>query len=192
MSYQFGLGSLLRTSPKRRCFISYHHADEQAVRNFIQVFSVAGEIFSHRALGLEMEPDIVNSYDTDYVMRRIRQRYMADTSVTIVMLGQSTWKRRYVDWEIAASLRNAPGAPANGLLGVHLPGFSRDLHLYPPRFDANLIPFGSAQVDCYARWIDYPANQFVLTEAIEAAFHRRSTHAHRIANSAPRFANNRQ
>ncbi|MBN9477262.1 MAG: TIR domain-containing protein [Burkholderiales bacterium] len=192
MSYQFGLGSLLRTPPKRRCFISYHHADEQAVRNFIQVFSVAGEIFSHRALGLEMEPDIVNSHDTDYVMRRIRERYMADTSVTIVMLGQSTWKRRYVDWEIAASLRNAPNAPANGLLGVHLPGFSRDLHQYPSRFDANLTPLGSAQVDCYARWIDYPANDFVLTEAIEAAFQRRRTHAHWIANSAPRFAYNRQ
>jgi len=139
-----------------------------------------------------MEPDIVNSHDTDYVMRRIRERYMADTSVTIVMLGQSTWKRRYVDWEIAASLRNAPNAPANGLLGVHLPGFSRDLHQYPSRFDANLTPLGSAQVDCYARWIDYPANDFVLTEAIEAAFQRRRTHAHWIANSAPRFAYNRQ
>lgn len=192
MSYQFGLGSLFSAPPKRRCFISYHHADEVAVRNFVQVFSLAGEILSHRALGLEMEPDIVNSYDTDYVMRRIRERYMADTSVTLVMLGQNTWKRRYVDWEIAASLRNAPGAPANGLLGIHLPGFSRDLHQYPSRFEANLIPAGSSKADCYARWIDFPASDLVLAQAIEAAFQRRSTHASLIFNSDPRFAYNKQ
>lgn len=31
---------------------------------------------------------------------------MQNTSVTIVMVGQNTWKRRYVDGKIAASLRN--------------------------------------------------------------------------------------
>jgi hypothetical protein len=192
MNYQFGLASMFPAQPKRRCFISYHHDDEYAVRSFIDTFSRDGEVFTHRALGMEMEPDIVNSMNTEYVMRRIREQYMANTSVTLVMLGQNTWKRRYVDWEIAASLRAMPGAPPNGLLGIHLPYFSRDLHQYPERFQANLIPPGSTQASCYARWIDYPSNHAILASAIEAAVERRQTQTHLIQNSAPRFTYNRQ
>jgi hypothetical protein len=69
-----------------------------AVRNLVQLFSVAGEVFNHRAFGLRLEPDIMISYDADYVRRRIRERYMADMSVTIVTLGQITWKRRSIVW----------------------------------------------------------------------------------------------
>jgi MTH538 TIR-like domain (DUF1863) len=117
------LADLFAVPPKRRCFISYHHADELATRHFIQTFSTSGEAFTSRALGLELEPDIVNSSDTDYVLRRIRERYLANTSVTIVMIGRCTRSRRYVDWEIAASLRNMPDGPANGLSGIKLPSY---------------------------------------------------------------------
>ena len=119
------LASLLyetQTPPKRRCFISYHHADEREVQTFLDTYSNA-EVFTHRALGLDMAYDIVDSNDTDYVMRRIREQYMQNTSVTIVMVGQNTWKRRYVDWEIAASLRNGFANPANALLGIKLPSY---------------------------------------------------------------------
>jgi hypothetical protein len=192
MSYQFGLASLFNTKATRRCFVSYHHADEVAVRAFIDEFSHQGEVFTHRALGLEMAPDIVESNNTDYVMRRIREKYMANTSVTLVMLGQNTWKRRYVDWEIAASLRNSAGAPANGLLGIHLPSFNREIHPYPPRFNANLMQSGSSQTDCYARWIEYPRDHAWLASEIEAACQRRDTHMHLINNSAPRLIYNSQ
>lgn len=74
------LASLLydeQTPPKRRCFISYHHADEGEVQAFLDTYS-NGEVFTHRALGLDMTNDIVESNDTDYVMRRIRDAVHAE------------------------------------------------------------------------------------------------------------------
>lgn len=177
--------------PKRRCFISYHHDDELEVRAFLCTYSNA-EVFSHRVLGLGMANDIVNSNDTDYVMRRIREQYMQNTSVTIVMVGQNTWKRRYVDWEIAASLRNAFGNPANGLLGIKLPSYGYGIQQYPERLNDNLNAQDiSADTPCYARCIPYPTNSAELQKAIEEAYQRRLTQSHLIRNARARFGYNR-
>lgn len=70
------LASLLNVAlnpPEHRCFISYHHADEREVQAFLDTYSNA-EVFTHRALGLDMANDIVDSNDTEYVMRRIREQ----------------------------------------------------------------------------------------------------------------------
>ena len=180
-----------KTPSMRRCFISYHHADELEVKKFLDTYSNA-EAFTHRALGMGMESDIVDSPDTDYVMRRIREKYMWNTSVTIVLVGQNTWKRRYVDWEIAASLRSGFGNPANGLLGIKLPSYAFGIQQYPYRLNDNLnapgIPVGTP---CYARCISYPTNSVDLEIAIEEAYQRRQTQSYLINNTRTRFGNNR-
>lgn len=188
------LASLLygaQTPPKRRCFISYHHADEWEVQTFLDTYSNA-EVFTHRALGLDMENDIVDSNNTDYVMRRIRELYMQNTSVTIVMVGRNTWKRRYVDWEIAASLRNGIGNPANGLLGIRLPSYEYGIQQYPDRLNDNLNAPGAVNgTPCYARCISYPTNSAELGMAIEEAYQRRQSQSHLINNTRARFRYNR-
>jgi hypothetical protein len=189
------LGSLLyeaqNTPPKRRCFISYHHADENEVQTFLDTYSNA-EVFTHRALGLDMANDIVKSNDTDYVMRRIRESYMQNTSVTIVMVGQNSWKRRYVDWEIAASLRNGFASPANGLLGIKLSSYAHGIQQYPDRLNDNLRPAGHPDnTPCYARCIPYPNGTAELRTAIEEAYQRRETQRHLINNARERFGYNR-
>ncbi|TAK36620.1 MAG: hypothetical protein EPO30_11370, partial [Lysobacteraceae bacterium] len=161
--------------------------DQYAVDDFVRTFDHGADCFIARGLGEEMPGDVINSYDTDYVMRRIRQRFIADSTVTIVLMGRCTWARRYVDWEIAASLRNTALSNANGLIGIKLPTFGG----FPPRFDDNLIPYGSSQGDCYARWLEYPLTQYDLEAAVEAAFQRRQTHAQWIRNARLRMTNNR-
>lgn len=179
------------TLPKRRCFISYHHADELEVQAFLDTYSNA-EVFTHRALGLDMANDIVDSNNTDYVMRRIRELYMQNTSVTIVMVGQNTWKRRYVDWEIAASLRNGFGNPANGLLGINLPSYAHGIGQYPLRLNDNLNVKGFAEgTPCYGRCLSYPTNTDELRTAIEETYQRRQTQSHLINNARARFGYNR-
>jgi hypothetical protein len=58
-----------------------------------------------RTLGLDEFGDDfaehINSGDSDYVMRCIREKKIAGTSCTVVLIGKCTWARRYVDWEIA-------------------------------------------------------------------------------------------
>jgi hypothetical protein len=175
------------TAARRECFISYHHADQAAVDQFVRYFDHDFDCFIGRGLGQEMPGDVINSTNTDYVMSRIRELYLEDSTVTIVMLGRCTWARRYVDWEIQSSLRRGEYTTPNGLLGIKLPSFSE----FPQRFNDNLSS-DWPRVDCYARHMDYPDSAQSLVAAIEAAFQRRTSHAHLIVNRRERNEYNRQ
>jgi len=98
-----------------KCFISYHAADKDAVDSFCEKFEGS---FIRR--GIKMEDDIIDSENTDYVMRRIRELYLQDSTVTIALIGKCTWARRFVDWEIQASLRQPKDAYPNGLVAIQL------------------------------------------------------------------------
>lgn len=168
-------------SIRRKCFISYHHADANAVERFVRTFDHSGDVFIVRRLG-EMPDDIVDSTDTDYVMRCIRERYITDSTVTIVLAGACTWARRYVDWEIQASLRQPAGGLPNSLLGIKLPTFTQ----WPDRLSDNMN-----SADSYARWMDYPTSPQDLQAAIEQVLARRTTHVAKIVNPGDRFGYNR-
>ena len=172
---------------RRKCFISYHHADQDEVDAFIRTFDHLHDAFIARGLGQEMEKDIIDSTDTDYVMRRIREVYIRDASVTLIMIGRCTWARRYVDWELQASLRQTDQTLPNGLLGIKLPSFANSY--FPERFNKNLRHEG--QTDCYARHMQYPTSADALWNAIEEAYQRRTTHRHLIVNPRDRFGYNR-
>ena len=111
---------------RHKCFISYHHTDQEEVDNFILTFDNERDVFISRGLGQEMSQDIINSENTDYVMQRIRELYLGDSTVTLVLMGKCTWARRYVDWELQASLRSGKTVTPNGLLGIKLPSFKKD------------------------------------------------------------------
>ena len=112
---------------RHKVFISYHHADKDEVDDFIEEYDDKHDVFIARALGIGMADDIIDSTDTSYVMRRIRELYLKDSTVTVVMLGKCTWARRYVDWEIQASLRNTETVNPNGLLAIKLPSYNANV-----------------------------------------------------------------
>lgn len=176
------------TEVRHKVFISYHHADQKEVDDFIATFDKERKVFITRALGV-MAQDIIDSDDTDYVMRRIRELYLKDSTVTIVLIGKCTWARRYVDWEIQASLRHGEKVTPNGLLGVKLPSYKNNG--YPDRLNKNLKQ-NEGQEDCYARVIDYPTRKDTLAAWIEDAFQARTSRAHLIVNPRERFRYNRQ
>src|SRR4051812_17716632 len=101
---------------RRKCFVSYHRDDLEAVDRFISRFGKSN--FMKR--GITLPEEVINSTDTEYVMRRIRQLYLRDSTVTIVLVGRCTWSRRFVDWEIQASLRRPAEGHPNGLIGILL------------------------------------------------------------------------
>ena len=173
---------------RHKCFISYHHSDQKYVDEFVRKFSSERRVFIARALGTGFATDIIDSRDTDYVMRRIRELYLRDSTVTIVMLGRCTGARRYVDWEIQSSLRRGQTVTPNGLLGVRLPSL-RQSDAYPKRLNMNLSANGE---DCYARVIDYPRTATTLAKRIDDAFGARSQSPELIRNPRKRFQRNRK
>lgn len=88
---------------------------------------------------------------TETVMQKIRNEYLRDSTVTVVLIGPETWKRKFVDWEISASLRHTEFNPRSGLLGITLPTYplnsknQYDPHTIPPRLYDN-VEFGYAKI----------------------------------------------
>ena len=175
---------------RHRCFVSYHHADQDEVDNFVKTFDHDRDAFIARGLGQEMAQEIIDSDDTSYVMRRIRELYLKDSTVTLVMMGKCTWARRYVDWELQSTLRSGQTVTPNGLLGIKLPSYPKN-GTYPNRLNINLKQ-SEDQEDCYARWIEYPTRSDSLANSIDAAFDRRTTHTKWINNPRERFSYNRK
>lgn len=172
---------------KRKVFVSYCHRDQAAAEQFVAQWS---NVFTHRALGLAYDENIINSNDTEYVMSRIRQDYLGDSSVTIVLIGTCTHSRKYVDWEIKASLRRGASLP-NGLLAYILPtcGLAGLAGLgyphVPNRLNLNLR--GPAS---YARYFFIPDREETMRQNIEDAFAARTTRAELIVNPQDRMERN--
>ena len=101
---------------RHKVFTSYYHHDDQWYKNkFIELF---GHLFIDKSVG---DGEISTDVSTEYIKRLIQDDdYLADASVTVVLCGPNTKKRKHVDWEISAGLNKKVGG-YSGLLGIHLP-----------------------------------------------------------------------
>lgn len=117
--------------PKRRVFVSYHHAADQAYYNaFSAVMCGVWRAFTDTSLRGRVDSD-----DIEYVRQRICEEYITGSSCTVVLCGAGTRWRRFVDWEISATLDRE-----HGLIGVQLPTngvYGGPCHA-PDRFADNL------------------------------------------------------
>lgn len=166
-------------STRHKCFISYHAVDTDEVTQFIDTF---GTEFIAKTVGVTDEDDFIDSNDSDYIMDRIRAKYLGDSTVTIVLVGKCTWARRYVDWEVYSSLRNSKLSKVNGLLAIQLPSGGR----LPARVEDNVERTQDRTDIGYARWMSYPSSKTVLRDWISDAFLARTTRASLIDNSRAR------
>jgi len=107
-----GLFGSLNIPIKRQIFVSYHHSNDQWYYDeFSRIFDNAYDVVKDNSLDRAIDSD-----DSDYVMRRIRENYITGTSCTLVLCGAQTQQRKYVDWEIKATLDKS-----HGLIGINLP-----------------------------------------------------------------------
>lgn len=69
----------------------------------------------------------INSWNEDYIMRKIREDYLCDSTVTIFLIGKYSAEncpnqnQSFIKRELQASLYNGSGNTRNGILGVVLP-----------------------------------------------------------------------
>lgn len=153
---------------RHKCFISYQQVDEDEVKKFIDDYD---DVFIPKVLGVSDVDDFIDSTDTDYVLRRIRELYLTDSTVTIVMIGECTWSRRYVDWEVASTLRNDPNNRRSGLMAITLKSVaSSATKQLPPRVADNVDEDSG-----FARWWKYPTSSDRLRSRIDIALTARDT-----------------
>lgn len=161
----------LATRTRRKCFISYHHADQGEVEQFIQQFDHDQNVFIARGIGASMPGDIINSADDDYIKSKIRASYLRDTTVTVVLVGRDTWRRKFVDWEVAASLRKTPTSLPSGLLAITLPSAAGYAGRQLPERVADNVDGEHG----YARWWKYPESTLDLAQVIDTAYELRTS-----------------
>ena len=155
---------------KHKCFISYHHADQKYKDAFVNFFDNAKDVFIDKSVE---DVDIDDDCKTETIWQTIRDDYLSDTTVTIVLIGKETWKRKYVDWEISSSIRDTKNSSRSGLLGILLPTHPSygkegyDKSIIPPRLYDNC--------KCgFAKIYDWTNNSASIKKWIDDAFERRT------------------
>src|SRR5579864_4758569 len=89
--------------PKHKVFVSYHHANDSWYRGeFEKLFAATHDVFISKSVQIGEVPAWL---DSDSVRAKIRDEYLCDSTVTVVLVGIQTWQRRHVDWEISSSIR---------------------------------------------------------------------------------------
>lgn len=101
-----------------KCFISFK-SDDMHYKKYIQNYLDIDMI--DKSLN---EP--IQSENEDYIMRKIREDYLQDSTVTIHLIGEysaenSYLNQNYIKRELQASLSNTSAGTRNGILGVVLP-----------------------------------------------------------------------
>jgi hypothetical protein len=180
---QMAVEEAAKKAARRKCFISYYGGDTNEVNTFVNDFS---DVFIAKVIGVTEGDDFIDSNDSDYVMKRIREKYLGDSTVTICMIGSCTHSRRYIDWELKSTLRQGAYTP-NGLIGIILPSLGNSSHL-PQRFKENWNKEDESKG--YALYRSYPTSKDQLKGWIDSAFEKRTTHAKHISNSQEIFYNN--
>lgn len=155
---------------RHKVFVSYHHDNDQNYRNIFELrFSNRYDVMMSGSVQMG---DVDSDLSDERIRQIIRDNYLRDTSVTVVLIGTQTWQRKHVDWEISSSIRNTEKNPRSGLLGLLLPSHDGhdtddfDDHTIPPRFYDNWVN----KYAVLARWTNDPGE---IQDLIHQAYLRK-------------------
>lgn len=101
-----------------KTFISYHHARDQQFKEALVSWGEREGIISNRSVEIG---DIDEALPTETIRRIIRDDYLRDSELTILLCGLETRFRKHVDWEIKSSMINGRINTRSGILVINLP-----------------------------------------------------------------------
>ena len=81
-----------------KVFISYHHSNDQRYKNELVEMADRHRVFIDKSVDTG---DIDDSLTDARIREIIRDGYLRDSTVTIVLVGNDTRRRKHVDWEPA-------------------------------------------------------------------------------------------
>lgn len=109
-----------------KCFISFKTEDEdykKTIQEDLDIDMIDNSL-----------NEAIDSEDEDYIMRKIREDYLSDSTVTIHLIGTKSsenegWdEQRFIKRELQASLYNGDGNTRSGILGVILPSMKNKIY----------------------------------------------------------------
>ena len=159
------------TVPRHKVFVSFHVADIEYKNQFLK-------LIEGHAVDKSVHDDDID--DTNLKVARIRQiirdEFIAEATVTVVLVGTNTWQRKHADWEISSSIKKTEHNDRCGIVGILLPSHpnhrstSIKSNLLPPRLADNMR--GNDPYAKLYKWPDDPTG-IEIREWIHEAFLRR-------------------
>ena len=117
------MNNILRSKKIRhKIFISYHHVNDQYYKEELE--KIYCKMINNCISKSVKDGDINDNLPDEKIRKIIRDNYLKDSSITVVLVGKETWKRKHVDWEIYSSLYDGVKNKRNGLIGVLLPSYN--------------------------------------------------------------------
>ena len=164
----------------RNFFVSYHHDyDQRYVKKLRQIKQ------GMKVADYSLKQDI-SEYTDEQIYSVIRNKMRA-CSVTIILIGERTGHRKWIDWELWASLRGYKNSrnpkrsfKPKGLLAIYLPTAS---HSIPERLQANIDSGYAVSM----RWKNIERD---LESRINHAIWKRDNASQKIKNNLERFERN--
>lgn len=101
-----------------RAFISYHHRNDQWAKDFLTDYAERHQLFHNWSVDIgEIDPNL----DDQTIRQKIRDEYLRDSTVTILLVGLETKERKHIDWEIYSSMVDGQKNKKSGIIVVNLP-----------------------------------------------------------------------
>jgi hypothetical protein len=116
----------MEESKTHKCFISFKKEDDYYKELLVTKY---GDQMINKSLE---EP--IDSEDEDYIMHKIREDHLSDSTVTIFLIGSYSnenlgyEEQKYIKRELQASLYDGDGNTRNGILGIVLSSMTSSVY----------------------------------------------------------------
>ena len=130
--------------PRHKVFISYYHQDDQRYKDYLIQLE---EFNFDTGLNQSVFDDYsVREYDIDdtgmtdeQIRKEIRDNYINEATVLILLCGLHTKERKFIDWEIHAAMFDTEEKPKLGIVVINLPTLGGQNHIQSGQEDEKAI-----------------------------------------------------
>ena len=112
------------TIAKHKVFISYYHQDDQGYKNRLLTLNNYYNIFEDYSVHEDEIDD--TGMTSEQIRREIRDNYIQDATVLVLLCGENTKHRKHIDWEIHAAMYDSDVNPKMGILVINLPAITSE------------------------------------------------------------------
>lgn len=110
---------------KHNVFISYHHKNDQTFKEELLKLNREYGIFIDQSV---YTGDIDETLEAQVIREKIRDEYLRDSTVTILLVGTETKNRKHIDWELYSSMYDGKINKKSGILVINLPTIKSSIH----------------------------------------------------------------
>ena len=116
--YPSSISKIKETMTKHRVFISYHHKNDQWAKDRLIELNKQFDFFIDESVDTG---DIPDEWDDQKIRTAIRDNYLKNSTVTILLVGTETKYRKHIDWELFSSMYDGAVNKRSGIVVIMLP-----------------------------------------------------------------------